>query len=66
MKGGACLIGEARCGIPSQVRVAAKGFPEPAGILVFQEPVQRHGGGAFGALVCPLWDVGPGFLMSLW
>lgn len=54
MKEGACLIGEARCGIPFPGAMWLPRVPRTCGThLVFQEPVQRHGGGAFGALVCP-------------
>lgn len=60
MKEGACLRGEARCGIPFP---GVMWLPRVPGTyrmhLVFQGPSQRHRG-TFGALVCTLWDVGPG------
>lgn len=46
MKEGACLIGEARCGIPFPGAMWLPRVPRTCGThLVFQEPVQRHGGG---------------------
>ena len=62
MKEGACLIGETRCGIPFPGVMWLPRVPRTCRTHpVFQGPGQRHRG-AFGALVCALWDVGPEFL----
>ena len=63
MKEGACLIDETRCRIPFPGAMWLPRVPRTCRThLIFQGPGQRHRR-AFGALVCALWDVGPGFLM---
>lgn len=57
MEEGACLIGEARCGIrsPSQVRCGCQGFPEPAEHIWSSRNQSRDmAGGHLGLWFAPL------------